>query len=107
METLDARYRQANKEALWSVALAVGYFVWWYASAYGLAPAAGDPLTLYWGVPLWFLMACIIGPIVFILLSIAMVKFIFKDMSLEITPLDNDNRTITKATEMKMEKRDE
>jgi len=84
MKTLDLRYKQANKEALWSVGLALFYMLWWYTSAYGLAPEATAPLKLYFGLPLWFLMSCVIGPIVFILLSLAMVTFIFKPISLEI-----------------------
>lgn len=84
MKTLQARYKQAHIEARWALGLAVAYMLWWYASAYGLAPQAADPLQLYFGLPLWFLMSCVIGPIVFILLSLAMVKFIFKPVSLDI-----------------------
>ncbi|MEI8632440.1 YhdT family protein [Vibrio sp. PP-XX7] len=62
--TLAARYRQAHREARWAVGLAVAYFIWWYVSAYAFSP---DPLTtempsLCWGFPLWFLLACVIGP---------------------------------------------
>lgn len=84
MNTLHARYKQAHKEALWALGLALAYMLWWYASAYGLAPEATAPLKLYFGLPLWFLMSCIVGPVIFILLSLAMVKFIFKPISLEI-----------------------
>ncbi|ELR67044.1 Membrane protein [Photobacterium marinum] len=86
MKTLAARYRQAHKEAKWAIGLALAYFVWWYCSAYGLAPInVHEALPeLYWGFPLWFLMACIIGPVIFTLLCALMVKYIYQDMSLEV-----------------------
>lgn len=88
MQTLAARYRQAHREAKWAVGLAIAYFIWWDLSAYGFAP---DPVTtqlppLYWGFPLWFLLACIIGPLVFTLLCALMVRFIYQEMPLDIQP---------------------
>ncbi len=35
------------------------------------------------GLPHWFEMACLLTPLVFILLCWAMVKFIYRDISLE------------------------
>ena len=86
MKTLSARYRQAHKEAKWAVGLALAYFAWWYFSAYAFAPNGIDESlpTLYWGFPLWFLLACIIGPILFTVLCGLMVKYIYRDMSLEV-----------------------
>lgn len=92
MKTLQARYRQAHKEAKWAIGLALAYFVWWYVSAYGLAPSPENITempALYFGFPLWFLMACVVGPVVFTLLCAAMVKWIYKDMSLEIEQEDH------------------
>jgi len=86
LKTLSARYRQAHKEAKWAVGLALAYFTWWYFSAYAFAPSDVYNVLpeLYWGFPLWFLLACIIGPIIFTLLCGLMVKYIYQDMSLEI-----------------------
>ncbi|MGF1714950.1 YhdT family protein [Photobacterium chitinilyticum] len=86
MKTLSARYRQAHKEAKWAIGLALAYFIWWYCSAYAFAPNnVHDSLPeLYWGFPLWFLLACIIGPVIFTLLCGLMVKYIYQDMSLDI-----------------------
>ncbi|OAN16686.1 hypothetical protein A3K86_09570 [Photobacterium jeanii] len=85
MKTLAARYRQAHREAKWAVGLALAYFVWWYISAYAFAPTVDTTLPeLYFGLPLWFLLACILGPIVFTLLCWLMVKFVYQDMSLEV-----------------------
>jgi uncharacterized membrane protein YhdT len=86
MKTLSARYRQAHKEAKWAVGLAIAYFIWWYVSAYAFSSTEITTTLpeLYWGFPLWFLLACIIGPILFTVLCGLMVKFIYQDMSLEI-----------------------
>ncbi|GAA03117.1 YhdT family protein [Photobacterium leiognathi] len=86
MKTLSARYRQAHKEAYWAIALALAYFLWWYVSAYGLAPAIGDLSmpTLYFGLPLWFLLSCIVGPILFTVLCGVMVKVVYRDLPLDI-----------------------
>ncbi|MDU1458253.1 MAG: DUF997 family protein, partial [Klebsiella sp.] len=46
-------------------------------------PGVGIGIT---GLPHWFEMACLLVPLVFILLCWAMVRFIFRDISLE----DND-----------------
>ncbi|PSV42575.1 YhdT family protein [Photobacterium indicum] len=86
MKTLSARYHQAHKEAKWAVGLAIAYFIWWYISAYAFSSTEITTTLpeLYWGFPLWFLLACIIGPILFTVLCGLMVKFIYQDMSLEI-----------------------
>ncbi|EAS42089.1 DUF997 domain-containing protein [Photobacterium profundum] len=92
MKTLSARYRQAHKEAKWAVGLAIAYFIWWYISAYAFSSTEITTTLpeLYWGFPLWFLLSCIIGPILFTVLCGLMVKFIYQDMSLEIEK-DNDH----------------
>ena len=79
------RFSQANKEALLALALFAGYFVWWYAFAYGLG--SGDPAEYSYvlGFPAWFFFSCIAG---FPVLTVAvwlMIRFCFKDM-----PLDAD-----------------
>ena len=86
MDTLPGRYKQANKEAKWALVLTAAYFAWWYISAYGLGSPAQDLSMpqLYFGFPLWFLLSCIIGPIVFTLLCALMVKFCYRDISLEV-----------------------
>ncbi|KLV06634.1 membrane protein [Photobacterium aquae] len=86
MKTLAARYRQAHREAKWAIGLALAYFAWWYISAYAFAPAGADNAmpSLYWGFPLWFLLACIVGPVVFTVLCGLMVKYLYRDMPLDI-----------------------
>lgn len=97
MKTLNARYQQAHKEAKWAIGLALAYMLWWAASAYGLSPSVKDMAampSLYFGFPLWFLMACVIGPLVFTILCAAMVKWIYRDMSLEIEADNTSKDTI-------------
>lgn len=93
MKTLRSRYQQANKEAILAILLSLGYFVWWYLSAYGITPEQVTPEslpTLYFGLPLWFLLSCIIGPIIFSILCFLMVKLFYKDISLDVTEEDNE-----------------
>lgn len=92
MKTLSERYHQAHKEAKWSCALALAYFVWWYLSAYVIAPEpnSSEAPELYFGFPLWFLLACILGPLIFSLLCALMVRYLFQDMPLDITEDDNE-----------------
>ncbi|MGL5334741.1 MAG: YhdT family protein [Enterovibrio sp.] len=84
MKSVDSRYQQANKEALWAIGLTCAYFVWWYATGYGLAPTATDALPkLFYGLPLWFLLSCVIGPILFVVLCALMVKYCYQDIPLD------------------------
>ena len=86
MKTLDSRYQQAHKEAKLAVALAFAYFLWWYGFAYGFAPQSIEHAlpTLYFGLPFWFLMSCIVGPLLFTILCALMVKYLYQDMPLDI-----------------------
>ncbi|PJE78037.1 putative membrane protein YhdT [invertebrate metagenome] len=87
-------YKQAHREARWALGLAFAYFIWWYVSAYGFSPSASAHQlpTLYFGFPLWFLLSCIMGPIVFIIFCSLMVCFIYKDIPLD-TPLQKNNKS--------------
>ncbi|HEY4468113.1 MAG TPA: YhdT family protein [Klebsiella sp.] len=78
---MDKRFVQAHKEARWALWLTLLYLATWLAAAY--MPGVGIGIT---DLPHWFEMACLLVPLVFILLCWAMVRFIFRDISLE----DND-----------------
>ena len=75
---MDARFVQAHKEARWALGLTLLYLAVWLVAAYlsGVAPG-------FTGLPHWFEMACLLTPLVFIVLCWAMVKFIYRDISLE------------------------
>ena len=74
---MDARFSQANREARWALWLTIAYLVLWIAAAY--IPTNLQGIT---GLPHWFEMACLLLPLVFILLCWAMVRLIFKDIPL-------------------------
>ncbi len=77
--------KQTRREALLSCLLAILYFIWWYGFAYGLAPAPGDTVfpELLFGLPIWFFMSCIVGPLLFTLLCFIMVRCFFKNIPFE------------------------
>jgi uncharacterized membrane protein YhdT len=85
-------YRLANREAKWALILAVAYFLWWYGTAYGFAPAATDTQLpeLFFGLPLWFLLSCVVGPVLFTILCFLMVKYLYRHLPLEIQDNHND-----------------
>jgi uncharacterized membrane protein YhdT len=77
-EWMDARFVQAHKEARWALWLTLLYLAAWLVTAY--LPNSDIGIT---GLPHWFEMACLLVPLVFILLCWAMVKFIYRDIPLE------------------------
>ena len=79
----DSRYRQANREALISLAMYVLFFAWWYVTAYGLG--SGDPgeYTYVMGLPAWFFYSCVVGYVGISILVWAVVRIFFSDVSIE------------------------
>jgi len=75
---MDKRFVQANKEARWALWLTLFYLAAWLAAAY--VPGVNAGIT---GLPHWFEMACLLVPLVFILLCWLMVRVIFRDIPLE------------------------
>lgn len=75
---MDKRFVQAHKEARWALGLTLLYLAAWLASAYIPGSAQG-----FSGLPHWFEMACLLMPLIFILLCWLMVRFIFRDIPLE------------------------
>ncbi|MBK5071453.1 YhdT family protein [Budviciaceae bacterium CWB-B4] len=81
---MDPRFLQAHKEARWAVWLTIAYLIAWTLAAY--LPDSQQGIT---GLPHWFEMACLLVPLVFILLCWFMVRFVFRDIPLE----DNNDAT--------------
>ncbi|BFT83458.1 YhdT family protein [Enterobacter asburiae] len=75
---MDKRFVQAHKEARWALWLTLLYLAAWLVTAY--LPNSASGIT---GLPRWFEMACLLVPLIFILLSWLMVRFIFRDFPLE------------------------
>lgn len=78
----DRRFVQANKEAVIAVALSLAYFIWWYATAYGLGDKPVSEYDYVLGLPAWFFYSCVAGFLLFAVLAALMVRFIFKEVSL-------------------------
>lgn len=72
---------QPAKEALYSLLLTFAYFLFWLISGYGLNNRPG--IT---GFPLWFEVSCLFLPVIFILCTVLMVRYCYKDI-----PLDPDH----------------
>lgn len=79
----DKRFIQANKEAAIAVALSLAYFIWWYATAYGFGDKPVSEYTYVLGLPAWFFYSCVVGFLLFAILAALMVRFLFREVSLE------------------------
>jgi uncharacterized membrane protein YhdT len=80
------RFVQADREAVFTLALYCTYFIWWYAFGYGLG--GGDPqdYTYICGFPAWFFFSCIAGfPVVSLCLWIVL-RLFFRNMPLDPRP---------------------
>ncbi|MDF7679293.1 YhdT family protein [Enterobacteriaceae bacterium ESL0689] len=75
---MDIRFIQAHKEARWALWLTLLYLAAWLVAAY--LPDNQPGIT---GLPHWFELACLLIPLLFILLCWTMVRFFFRDISLE------------------------
>lgn len=77
------RFRQADREALYALGLALLNFLWWYATAYGLGSGPVEDYRYIAGFPAWFFLSSIVGFLLFSFLAAAMVKLLFRDMALD------------------------
>lgn len=75
---------QINKEVVVTLLLYTFYFCWWYYFAY-LHTDSEDVENFKYilGLPEWFFYSCVLGLIVINILVFIVVKFFFKDISLE------------------------
>lgn len=72
------RFALARREAALCLLLTLLYFAAWYGSAY-FVPEEIE----YWDMPLWFLLSCILMPLLFIGLCALMVDRLFVDIPLD------------------------
>lgn len=79
----DRRFKIARFEAICSLSLALLYFAWWYGFAYHGTPEDPSSYSFVMGLPGWFFFSSVLGPLVFCLLAWAMVKLLFRSVSLE------------------------
>ena len=76
---LQQRYKQATKEARWAFGLTLLYVIGWCLCAYSPKGTQG-PI----GFPLWFELACIYLPILFIVVAYWLIKIVFQDIPLDV-----------------------
>jgi uncharacterized membrane protein YhdT len=72
----------AEREAIYSVILALLYFVWWYFFAYTEGSGPVGEYSYIAGFPAWFFMSCIAGFAIFSVLAFLMVKLFFEEVPL-------------------------
>jgi uncharacterized membrane protein YhdT len=75
---MDKRFFQAHREARWAFWLTLAYLLAWILAGY-----LPDDQIGVTGLPHWFELACLVVPIIFILLSWLMVRLIYRDIPLE------------------------
>lgn len=78
--------RQIRKEAALSLILYILFFIWWYATGYGLSDGAPEDFKYVLGLPMWFFLSCVLGYILFCAATFVLVKAVFKNF-----PLDNED----------------
>lgn len=83
IQNTDARYKIANKEALIGVGLVLINFIWWYGFAYGMGSNPVEQYGYVFGLPAWFFYSCVVGLFLMIVLVVAAVKLLFKEVPFE------------------------
>jgi uncharacterized membrane protein YhdT len=78
----------AQREAIYSVILALLYFAWWFCFAYQEGSGPVEEYSYIAGFPAWFFMSCIAGFAVFSILAFLMVKLLFREV-----PLDENKKS--------------
>ncbi|MGL4911186.1 MAG: YhdT family protein [Romboutsia sp.] len=79
----DPRFKQCNKEALMGLGLGIVNLIWWFGFGYGLGDKDISEYTYILGLPSWFFMSCIVGGVIFSVLTVIMINKFFKDMPLD------------------------
>lgn len=89
----DSRFKQCNKEMIYTII----FFLINVLLVGGISLLAynkpANELIFIAGFPAWFFYGCLIGSVILCILTGVMVKFLFKDMSLDayIEEEENEN----------------
>jgi len=87
----NKRYRQADREALFTLGAYAFFFLWWTLFAFGLGSGDPEQYAYVMGMPAWFFYSCVLGyPVVTVVLWVV-VKALFKDMPLDDPDADRGN----------------
>lgn len=80
--TEKEKYKQCDKEALITLIVFFAYFIWWWATGYGISDKGVDNSPWIMGLPLWFFLSCIVGWILCIIVITILVKTVYVDMDM-------------------------
>lgn len=80
---LDPRFVISNREAVYSLLLTLGYFLWWFGFAYGFGEKAVSDYFYVFGLPAWFFYSCLVGGGLFCMVVPIVVLCFFEDMPLD------------------------
>ena len=94
-ENFKALNKQLKKEAIYTCILYLLFFIWWYATAYGLA----DAPQRVWGLPIWFFLSCIVGWLLCCVGVTVLVKCFFRDVDLDAYNIEEQPQEAVKAGE--------
>lgn len=83
--TEKERNLQMKKEAIVSIIMYVGFFLWWYFTGYGIGEKDPSIYTYVMGLPMWIFLSCIVGYVLFSIAVIIVVKKVFKNFDLDET----------------------
>lgn len=87
---LNKRFKQADREALITLALYGFFFLWWTLFAFGLGSGDPEDYSYMFGMPAWFFYSCVLGyPIMTVLLWIVTRRY-FSDMPLDVRTAETD-----------------
>lgn len=81
--TEKTRNKQIHKEVIISIILYVIYFIWWYITGFVMGDKDPSTYTYIMGLPVWFILNSIVGPILFIIAVIFSIKCFFVEVDLE------------------------
>jgi len=84
-------FRQADREAVMTLALYAFFFLWWTLFAFGLGSGDPEEYSYVFGLPAWFFYSCVLGyPVITLLLWIVMRCF-FSDIPLDAADDKEEN----------------
>ncbi|MDO5651757.1 MAG: DUF997 family protein [Moraxella sp.] len=80
--------KQLGREARWAVWLTLLYLAGWVLSAYFSPDGVG-----VFGFPLWFELSCLALPVLFIIVSFAVLKKVYQPIDLDSASRTNSDNT--------------
>lgn len=80
---VDPRFVISNREAVYSLLLTLGYFLWWFGFAYGFGGKDVSDYFYVFGLPAWFFYSCLVGGLLFCMVVPVVVFCLFENIPLD------------------------